>query len=756
MSMHIRKQSRHLGRPMTFLWLTAMCLVITLALACLLTACRGETGMPDDSGEQSEYTDTTTADTPGTTETSAPEDTPGESTVTDDWEPTESITAGDPIGTDAPDTAGEPTETNQRDTSEETADPEVLTLPPEPDTLPPDTGEAEETIPFDPSSVAKETMPRLDIVTEGGQSVTSKEVYVRCTVSMSDCDASFAFTDSPAGIRVRGNSTAGAPKKPYRLKFDVKQPMLDLNDGNAFRNWCLMADYFDSSMLRTYATLQMAEALLDGCVYSSDCAHVEVYLNGVYQGVYLLCEQTQINKNRISIYEKEDQDTSLEVGYLMIGQGGRFDEPGNIKVYPDITVTDRNGQSMHYGEMNFALQGSEYTEEQKAYCSTYVSAVFQVIAKALYEEKYYSLSRDGTMVRRTFPAGTTTEEKQIQTIDAVFNIQSAVRLCILDEIVKNLDAMTFNMYVDLSPWGDGRLTLAAPWDFDFSMANTHYNSTHSATGFYATNLSASDGVRVNLFYVMFGRIGWFEDMVKQVWQAHHDDLLAVAQDVLVESLRYDDAFSRDFVTWDRPLGGTFSHHCTEDLARFSDHMDTAYFVNDWLLRRLAWLDRRWGDGMAEAAEPSPLLNVDLTNPENAAYLSGFQYCQGIITANGLYLTQDEGYDPQFYIDFTGLPETFEAEDYPYLEIICMVPATNQLDEYSTELFLCSGSVSHARAECRTAFSLEGRDGVYHTYRIDLSETGFWEGTIHRIRIDFFGSCLPGDAMYISRIALKAK
>ncbi|MGN1444675.1 MAG: CotH kinase family protein, partial [Eubacteriales bacterium] len=374
MSMHTRKLSRHPGRRTAFLWLTAMFLVITLALACLLTACRGETGTPDDSREQSEYTDTTTADTPGSKETSASEGTPGESPVTDDREPTESTPTGEPTGTDAPDTAGEPTETNQPDTSEEATDPEVLTLPP---VQPPTTETAEETAPFDPSSVAKETMPRLDIVTEGGQSVTSKEVYVRCTVSMSDCDESFAFTDSPAGIRVRGNSTAGAPKKPYRLKFDVKQPMLDLNDGHAFRNWCLMADYFDSSMLRTYATFQMAEALLDGCVYSSDCAHVEVYLNGVYQGVYLLCEQTQINKNRINIYEKEDEDTSLEVGYLMIGQGGRFDEPGNIKIYPNITVTDRNGQSMHYGEMNFALQGSEYTEEQKAYCSTYVSAVFQ-------------------------------------------------------------------------------------------------------------------------------------------------------------------------------------------------------------------------------------------------------------------------------------------------------------------------------------------------------------------------------------------
>lgn len=640
-------------------------------------------------------------------------------------------------------TKASPVETQDMETV--TAPEEVLTLAPLPETEPVDTSEVQEQV-----------MPRLDIVTQDGRNITSKETYVTCTVSMSHCAPAYAFSEVSANIRVRGNSTAAGAKKPYRLKFDTKRAMLDLHDGYAFKNWCLMADYYDASLLRTYATFQMAEALLDGCVYSSDCAHVEVYVNGTYQGVYLLCEQTQIHKNRVNIFDKKDEDTSLEVGYLMIGQGGRFDEPGNIRVYPDLTIKDRNGQTMHYGSMNFALQGSEYTEAQKEYCSTYVSAVFQVIGKALYQNEFYELARDGTMTRRSFPAGMTLRERQIQTIDAVFNIESAVRLCILDEIVKNLDAMTFNMYVDLSPTGDGRLTLAAPWDFDFAIANTHYSTTHATSGFYATNFSYSDGVRVNPFYVMFGSIDWFDEMVQEVWKQKYAELRAAVEDVRAESLRYADALNRDFARWERPLGGTFSHHCMDDLVAMKEHGDAAYFVYNWLSRRLTWLNRQWGDGEDQPVEASPLLDVDLTQAANQAYFTGYHHCTGSITPDGLYLTQEDAYDPFVYLDFTSLEESFEAEDYPYLEITCMIPNTNARDDYVMELFLCSGSLTNAVAECRTQLSLVRKDGQYHTYRVDLSGFRFWSGQINKIRIDFFAVCEPGDSMYIKHVALRTE
>lgn len=623
---------------------------------------------------------------------------------------------------------------------------EVITLP-------------AETLPEPETEPDGRTMPRLDIRTDNGGDITSKDTYVHATVTLSGCHEKFAFTDVGAQLRVRGNSTAVAPKKPYRLKFDEKRGVLGLSGGNAFRNWCLMADYYDGSMLRTFGTFKFAKALMENEYFSADCTHVEVYVNGDYRGVYLLCDQTQIHRNRIDIPEKADGDTSVEIGYLLIGQGGRSDEPESVVVYPEITVYDRNGESMYFDGMNFALSGNGYTEEQKAYVTAYVSGVFKVVAKAVYEKEYYNLTRDGRLTpKKDFAWAKTDEEKQMETVSGVFNIEAAVSMCILDEIVKNLDAMTFNMYIDLSPNGDGVLTLAAPWDFDFSMANTHYPTTHAYTGFYATNLSESEGVRTNLWYVMLGSIDWFEEMVKAHWQENYTELRTVVSEMISVNYAYDAAFNRDFDRWGKPADRNLIHHHAQgDLATFDNHMKAGSFVTDWLTMRLWWLNRQWGDGTADdglGVEPAPELELIFEDEQDLALINGIKRSTVELTdGNGLLLRPDAtAYDPYFSFDYDLLPQNYEALFYPVLEFTYKVPVSNSQESYVTELFLCTGEVADATGGISTVVETRA-DGQWHTVRIDLSATGFWSGTIHEIRFDFFSSCEAGDKMYLKEFKL---
>ena len=642
-------------------------------------------------------------------------------------------------------------ETTEEKTTEEKTTEEKTT---EPETTVEETSKAPEfTTLEDPSSIALEEMPRIDINTEGGVDITSKDYYVRAQISVSRCDDKYIRTNLEGGIRARGNSTFGAPKKPYRIKFDKKQNLLGLNGEKHFKNWVLMADYFDASMLRTFATFKLAAVLLEGQYYSSDCIPVEVFLNGNYHGVYLLCEQTQINPGRVNIYEKDDDETSLEIGYLMIGQGGRTDEPETVVIPANITVTDRTGATFTFGSLNFALSGSGYTEEQKAYVTNYVEGVFKVLRGALYEDKYYTLSRDGKLSIKPFPAGKTKAEKQIETIDAVFNIESAVALCALDEIVKNLDAMTFNMYVDLSPKGDARLTLAAPWDFDFSMANTHYSTTHSYKGFYATNISYSEGMRTNLFYIMFGSVDWFEEMVCELWQEKYTQMQQVVYDVLLYSYKYQKAYNRDWERWGSASGRLLiHHHASADLAAFTKHLDNGTLLYTWLTKRLEWLDRQWGN--TEYPEGTyPDIVIDFTKEESINLTSNWKRCEGVITTQGLLLSTDNGYDPYFTIEL----ESFEAvaEDYPYIEVKMKIPTSNSKSEYHTEIFLSSGTIQYATGGISVSFT-SSATGTYATYKINLEETGFWIGDIHRIRLDYFSGCNPGDVAYVEYIKLTSK
>ena len=80
-------------------------------------------------------------------------------------------------------------------------------------------------------------IPRVDINTFGKR-VKSKEEYIDCTITISGTE----IDEYSAGIRGRGNSTWGLPKKPYRIKFDEKVSVF----GEAKnKSWVLLALYGD-------------------------------------------------------------------------------------------------------------------------------------------------------------------------------------------------------------------------------------------------------------------------------------------------------------------------------------------------------------------------------------------------------------------------------------------------------------------------------------------------------------------------------
>jgi hypothetical protein len=605
-----------------------------------------------------------------------------------------------------------------------------------------------------PELTPKKQLPHIDIYTDDGEAILSKEEYVRATISVGGCEAQYERTDCPANIRVRGNTTGARPKKPYRIKFDTKQSLLGLNDGEAFKNWCLLADYYDLTMLRTWSAFSLADVLLEDAYYSSDCTQVEVFLNGEYMGVYLLCEQTQINNDRIDIYEKRDGEEAVEIGYLMIGQGGRTDEPDTVSMYPNFWVTDRNGNRKYFDQLNVSLSGSGYTEDQINYIRNYVTNITKIMYNALYTERYYGLDSEGYIFR--YPSGLlegmTVEEKQMYTIGAVFNIDAAVRMCILEEIVKNQDIATFNMYIDLSPNGDRRLTLAAPWDYDFAMGNNAREFLHDFSGLHATAINHEHS---NLFYVMLSSADWFDRMCRELWQEKYDQLQNVVKEGLNRTYRYADAYNRDWDRWgvaSRPELELFQ--CFDDMKTFTSHADAGWFLYTWLTSRMRFIDRIWGDGTDKGAAPSqPSLEVDLTKISGLSYLSDAKRCDYKITANGLRLTLTEPRDPYVYVDYTHLLDTYSTDDYYVLEIEYMIPETNALDQYTAEFYLCAGDFSDAVSGMSVKADLGAPDGEYHTLRIDLSESIYWRGYLHKIRLDYFDACAEGDTFYIRSVKL---
>lgn len=131
-----------------------------------------------------------------------------------------------------------------------------------------------------------------------------------------------------AGFHIRGQSSANFEKTPYRLELrdneddDAKYPMLGMpGDGD----WAILSPYPDKSLIRNALAYELGKDMgLDTPRY----AHVEVYINfdnqplsaDDYQGVYLLTETLEIDKDRLNIKKlKEDDLTEPNIsgGYLM-------------------------------------------------------------------------------------------------------------------------------------------------------------------------------------------------------------------------------------------------------------------------------------------------------------------------------------------------------------------------------------------------------------------------------------------------------
>ena len=150
-------------------------------------------------------------------------------------------------------------------------------------------------------------VPTVYIETENSQDITSKEDYLKCTFTMVDGTDTLRLENTQ--IRGRGNSSWwNSEKKPYRVKFDKKQHLLGEDFANA-KNWTLLANHGDKTMIRNALTYQLGRFI--GMKFCPAAKFVDLYLNGKYRGTYQISDQVQVHKKRVEV--DEDNGWLLEV-----------------------------------------------------------------------------------------------------------------------------------------------------------------------------------------------------------------------------------------------------------------------------------------------------------------------------------------------------------------------------------------------------------------------------------------------------------
>lgn len=164
------------------------------------------------------------------------------------------------------------------------------------------------------SSFGLPVNPRLDIVTHNGAPILNKVDYVVCTYAITDPETNKTVFSDTGRIRGRGNSTWEMAKKPWKVKLDHKLPVLGMP---ASKDWALLANYIDPSRIRGSVVFWMFG--LTGIGWAPRSRNMEVYLNGVYEGLYQFTESVEVASSRVNVDAIEADDVTGEAitgGYV--------------------------------------------------------------------------------------------------------------------------------------------------------------------------------------------------------------------------------------------------------------------------------------------------------------------------------------------------------------------------------------------------------------------------------------------------------
>ena len=120
-----------------------------------------------------------------------------------------------------------------------------------------------------------------------------------------------------AEIKLRGNSTAGQVKRPFKVKLDKKANLFGMGSN---KHWVLLANFYDRTHLRNILSYEMSGDL--GMWYC-ESVWVRLNYNGEDYGLYQLCEQIRVDPERVDIF---DWDKAAEDAANAIADGKGLSE----------------------------------------------------------------------------------------------------------------------------------------------------------------------------------------------------------------------------------------------------------------------------------------------------------------------------------------------------------------------------------------------------------------------------------------------
>lgn len=246
------------------------------------------------------------------------------------------------------------------------------------------------------------------------------------------------YSDGISGmtIKIRGNSSAWEPKKPYRIKLQQPADLLFRNDEKIYRDkdWLLIRDWQASP----YILIGTMVNELVGLQWTPRFKYVNLVLNGEYLGLYALIESVKQNRRcRLNV---------SRTGYIVELDPYWWNED----VYFETLMTQEPILKYTFK----CPDTDELTQANIDYIRDYINA----FDEGLYYKNHFSEYIDTT---------------------------SFASWLLGQDILGNIDALGTNIFMtkyDNTP--DTKLEMGCLWDFDYIMMSTDtWSESHNLSYF---------------------------------------------------------------------------------------------------------------------------------------------------------------------------------------------------------------------------------------------------------------------------------
>ena len=384
--------------------------------------------------------------------------------------------------------------------------------------------------------------PALHLTSQYDPFTVERTFWHDGTLSVTSTVEEYAFTDAAVRIRGRGNSTwvQGADKRPLRLRF--AEPIHLFDSDYAHRDWILLANHFDTSLMRNHMALHLA-SLLDGLDFTPSSRFVHLYVNEMYMGVYELTDERDVASGRAPLIFDADPTIS-EYFFELDGHLLGWQAADNVEGEDFFTIDDM--------AFDIRYPSSRDWSGHLEYLHDFVQNVHDTI-----------YSRD------------------FDAIAALIDLPSFIDFYLVQELTKNADVSAFSVFMTLRGQGEQRRIYFGPvWDFDRSSGNVLISPEPDYIFAAAQNTWFRELLEVpEIFTLVAARFNEIRDVQIADTIAH----------VRALAVQYEHSFDRNFDRHPNLLGQP--HRPTpEKLWRIDSFMGHVDYLTAWLEARILWLD----------------------------------------------------------------------------------------------------------------------------------------------------------------------